>query len=518
MNYTNKPKVIVVGAGVAGLTTGIYLLDNGFDVEIYEKHYVPGGECTGWYRKGQYIDGCAHWIVGTEPSSELYPLWEHIGAFDGNPEVFPTEYLTKFQLSDGRFFTFYSDLDKLENEFLTFFPEDKRAIKRFLNTVKVYRFTHIPVKKPLDLMNWFQYIAYGLSLLPMALPFAHYKHVSLERYIRHFKNEDLKSIFLRFLDPGYNIHSFFYVCQTFSKGDAGVVEGGSLAMMQRVAENFKRKGGKLFLSTPVDEVLVNNKTAYGIRLASGEELRADYVVAATDAHYTLNRLLRGKVKDKGFERQFKDSVANPVHSSMMLAYRTTHNMTDYPRMMDFMIDEPFNWMGCHYNHFAIRNFTFDKSLPSKNGETLLTVLLPTNEEVYQSLKGLSAEEYKKKKAEFAGIFTKLILEKTGLKEEELELLDVTSPLTYERYTNAYKGSYMSFVTTDKTHGLMRPGLIKGLKNFVIAGQWIMPPGGLPIALFSGKHAAYRITKMAGKKFLNKEEKATTLLKRFSIGR
>ena len=48
-------------------------------------------------------------------------------------------------------------------------------------------------------------------------------------------------------------------------------------------------------------------------------------------------------------------------------------MTDYPRMMDFMIDEPFNWMGCHYNHFAIRNFTFDKSLPSKNGETLLTV-------------------------------------------------------------------------------------------------------------------------------------------------
>jgi hypothetical protein len=65
---------------------------------------------------------------------------------------------------------------------------------------------------------------------------------------------------------------------------------------------------------------------------------------------------------------------------------------------------------------------------------------------------------------------------------------------------------------------MRPGLIKGLKNFVIAGQWIMPPGGLPIALFSGKHAAYRITKMAGKRFLNKEEKATILLKRFSIGR
>jgi hypothetical protein len=32
----------------------------------------------------------------------------------------------------------------------------------------------------------------------------------------------------------------------------------------------------------------------------------------------------------------------------------------------------------------------------------------------------------------------------------------------------------------------------------------MPPGGLPIALFSGKHAAIRVTKMAHKKFVNKE--------------
>lgn len=75
-------KIIIVGAGIAGLTAGIYCLDNGFDVEIYEKHTIAGGECTGWVRKGQYIDGCAHWIVGTNPNSDLYPLWNHIGAFD----------------------------------------------------------------------------------------------------------------------------------------------------------------------------------------------------------------------------------------------------------------------------------------------------------------------------------------------------------------------------------------------------------------------------------------------------
>ena len=47
---------------------------------------------------------------------------------------------------------------------------------------------------------------------------------------------------------------------------------------------------------------------------------------------------------------------------------------------------------------------------------------------------------------------------------------------------------------------MDTGLIDGLKNFVIAGQWVMPPGGLPIALFTGRHAAYRITRWEKKKF------------------
>ena len=61
---------------------------------------------------------------------------------------------------------------------------------------------------------------------------------------------------------------------------------------------------------------------------------------------------------------------------------------------------------------------------------------------------------------------------------------------------------MSFITTDKSKGLMRKGLIKGLDNFVMAGQWIMPPGGLPIALFTGKHAVIRVCKMDNKNFLD----------------
>ena len=64
---------------------------------------------------------------------------------------------------------------------------------------------------------------------------------------------------------------------------------------------------------------------------------------------------------------------------------------------------------------------------------------------------------------------------------------------------------MSFLSTNKAKGLMRKGLIKGLDNFVLAGQWLMPPGGLPIALFMGKHAIIRICKMDNKKFIEDEK-------------
>ena len=111
------------------------------------------------------------------------------------------------------------------------------------------------------------------------------------------------------------------------------------------------------------------------------------------------------------------------------------------------------------------------------------------------------EEYKEYKENLGNTIKNEIASYFDLLDEEIELIDVSTPLTYERYTNAYRGSYMSFLTTKKVKGIMRVGLIKGLKNFALAGQWIMAPGGLPIAIFTGKHAIRRICKMEKVRFI-----------------
>ena len=110
-------KVIIIGAGIAGLTAGIHLQRNGYDTEIYELHSLPGGLCTAWERKGYTIDGCLHWLVASGPGDEFYHLWDELIDMKN---LKCHEYDTYLTVEDGagKTITVYTDIDKLEREFL----------------------------------------------------------------------------------------------------------------------------------------------------------------------------------------------------------------------------------------------------------------------------------------------------------------------------------------------------------------------------------------------------------------
>lgn len=505
MEKSNKKKLIIIGAGISGMTAGIYALENGYDVTIYERHSIVGGQCTGWNRKGAYIDGCAHWIVGTNPQSDFYPIWRHIGAFDSNTTIFETEYFTKFDIN-GEIVTFYADLEKLEQEFLRVAPEDKKQIRRFINGIKAYKFTKVPTKKPLDHMNIFEWIAYGIQLLPMAFHFAYYKHTSVSTYLKKFKSPILQEVFTRFMDGNYNIHSLVYIMKSLAMFDAGMVEGGSRNLAFNVRNTFVKLGGKVVTNAEIDHILVENNTAKGVVLKNKTIVFSDYVISSCDGHHTLYDLLQGQYEDKYFEERFNNRKDYPLNSGMQVSYKISKSLYNYPKMLNFAI-APYKIADMEIKDITIRNHSFDNTL-NKSGATI-TILLDSTDGVYDYLSSLSKEDYLKEKENLGRHLLDQICIYTNLSKDEIELIDVTTPLTYERYTNAYHGSYMSFITTKKSKGLMRKGLIKGLNNFAMAGQWIMSPGGLPIALFSGKFAVVRITKMDKKKFIDLDYQYTT---------
>ncbi len=72
--------IIIIGAGMGGLSAGCYSQMNGYNTQIFEMHALPGGQCTAWKRKGYAFDACIHHLFGCSASSKIYQLWHELGA------------------------------------------------------------------------------------------------------------------------------------------------------------------------------------------------------------------------------------------------------------------------------------------------------------------------------------------------------------------------------------------------------------------------------------------------------
>lgn len=84
----NNKSLLVIGAGITGLSTGIHALLKGYNVEIFEKNDFPGGCCTGWFREGYYIDNCMHWLTGTNQHTKGFKLWKKLGAISETSNLY----------------------------------------------------------------------------------------------------------------------------------------------------------------------------------------------------------------------------------------------------------------------------------------------------------------------------------------------------------------------------------------------------------------------------------------------
>ncbi len=85
--------IIIIGAGIAGLSAGCYARMNGYDITIFELHSLPGGLCTAWERKGYTFDGCIHYLFGSGPGQPFYQTWVELGAVQDRPMVHHDEFM-----------------------------------------------------------------------------------------------------------------------------------------------------------------------------------------------------------------------------------------------------------------------------------------------------------------------------------------------------------------------------------------------------------------------------------------
>jgi phytoene dehydrogenase-like protein len=145
-----EKSVIIIGAGIAGLTAGIYGQMNGYKTQIFEMGIKPGGLCTNWERKGYIIDGCLHWLIGTSPQSSYHHLWQEVGALK-DQQIVNLDQFMQVETVAGKTVNFYCDIDKLEQHFKEIAPEDSAVIADFTKAVRRFAHFDMPADKAPEL-------------------------------------------------------------------------------------------------------------------------------------------------------------------------------------------------------------------------------------------------------------------------------------------------------------------------------------------------------------------------------
>ena len=494
MENKGKEKVIIIGGGIAGLTAGIYSLKEGFEVEIYEKNALAGGECMGWNRKGYHIDNCIHWLTGTDQKTALFKVWKTIGAIDENTEYADAEKFYTSRLGDQEA-TLWNDLKRTEEELIKAAPEDEEEIRSFIQHVEYAKSCVIPSEKPLDMMGIRDYIEMGKEMADMPKVMKAYGKISCAQLAERFHSPLMKKLMTDYLPADYTAYSLLVSYATMVSGNGNIPLKGSLAMSLRIVERFKEMGGVLHTNTPVKRIITGKKKAEGIELADGSIVHSDWVISAVDTDFLFEKLIDEKYMPKKLKKAYDDRRSYPVTSGFQLAFAID---SDFSASDTIFFDcEPILIGSNSFSRMSVKSYAYDKSF-APEGKTVLQANVIQSDSDYMFWSSLSSEEYKRKKEELAAALTERIVKEFPELEGRIELLDCWTPLTYSRYCNAYHGSYMGFVTTVGSKQCRFKGVVKGLDNLMVAGQWVMSPGGLPIALVSGKFAVQRILKKQGR--------------------
>ncbi|MBE7084600.1 MAG: NAD(P)/FAD-dependent oxidoreductase [Clostridiales bacterium] len=497
-------KVIIIGGGVSGIATAIYLQLNGYDTLVLEKNATLGGACIGWERKGCYIDGCIHWLVGTKPNTDMYRLWEEVGALSPDVEVFRQKEIHTIEFLDGKKLTVWADVEKLREELLAIAPEDKKAIEKFCKLIKRFAKINPPIEKPVDLMNVFELCKIGFTMVGDYYYVNKASKMSCTSYAENFKNPYVRKWLGEQMCAGYNLMSLLYMFAHIMADDGGIPIGGSFAFVERMAKRYLALGGEIRRGAEVERVDVENGVAVGVTMKNGEKMRADWVVASTPIEHTLKQLLDGKYAVKKMDERLNACADYPIYTYTTAVFKVNADMSAQPLSHRIYVNEPIV-LDREYADMSYRNYAYDKTVKMPTGCSVMQATLAGDDEMYFWWKDVKARgEYQKTKKEIGEKLLAIYLAKYPHLEGKIEVIDVVTPMTYERYLNGRHGSFQGFVQTYKGKALMQKGEIKGLKNFMLSGQWLLRSGGLPPAVMVGRFTAQRICKRDKKKFKKHE--------------
>ena len=316
-------------------------------------------------------------------------------------------------------------------------------------------------------------------------------------YAERFEHPAIREILKAVVGNDYNASALIFTLACFASGDGGYPEGGSLGMALRMAKYYEDLGGKIKYGRRVQKVLVEDERAVGV-VVNDEKILADAVVVTADTLSAIDNLFESPLHEPWMEKM---RASTELAMNTFICLGVEADLSDLPENMLFLFDTPFLYAGKEINSVSINNYAAFKGYAPKGCTSITMALMGDTYDYWENAK--TNGTYEKEKEQLADAIIERLSAKLPQIKDKVAVWDVATPLTYERYCGTYKGSWMTIMGRDyKTTAY--PNTSENIANLYFAGQRLQPPGGLPVALATGRTAIQYLCKDTDSVFQGKK--------------
>jgi 1-hydroxycarotenoid 3,4-desaturase len=498
-----ESRVIVVGAGLGGLSSAVELSRRGVDVTVVERAEKVGGKMRELLIDGRGIDSgptvlTMRWVFDQ--------LFADAGAsLDEAVSIQPMEVLARHGWSSGARLDLFADEERTADAIGHFASaEDARGYRRFAeHTRKIFEIVRGPfiaearptVTSLVRSLGW-----RGLGGIG-SVDF----HRTMWRALGDFfRDPRLRQLFGRYAtyygSSPFSAPATLNLIAHVERSGVWTVEGGMYRLAEAVAELAQKKGATIRCGEEVAEILVREGRARGVRLASGEVLEADAVItnsdvwAVTDGHFgpSVARAVKAPSKSQRSLSALTWSMVAEA-DGFPLSRHSVFFSDDYRAEFNDLCRlrrlprEPTVYI-CAQDRRSDASGDVDAALEGAAERLFVLVCAPAREDGGRSEARVESESSGEIERCEAATFRALRRCGLNLRRDPARERR-TTPDDFSRMFPATGGAIYGAATHGWTASLRRPGARSKVEGLYLAGGSVHPGAGVPMVTLSGRFAA-----------------------------
>ena len=483
---------VVIGAGVAGLTAASALARRGLRVALLERAEGTGGYAKAFKRGPYTFDPAIHLCPECGNGELMDAALRHLGVRDRvTYRKVDSFYEVRFP---GLTLRAPADPEGFYDAHARAFPAEASRLKEFLVVCsQMHDEAHqLPPRIGLEELD--------AAAKRFPTVFRYQKATAYQVMDEYLTDPKLKAALIAIFWTGLGTRPSRFAFLTFAQYMNVNVQGtyfavgGFQSLVDALTHSFVDAGGDLRLRCPATRILVEDGRAVGVEIEGGERLPAKNVIAAADARTVLERMVGPQHLPEAYLRRLQRMeptlsavTAFGVTKRDLRAMGATHDTYVYEDW-----DPEVSWSRILDGQAAMAWMTVptlvDPSL-APPGEHVVLYTCPAAYRV--------DEPWPEKRDRFARRMVELSEQAFPGISDDLNMFNVGTPLTLERYTGNQAGAMSGWAATPNQSGSRRLSMRTPIEGLYLSGHWTQPGQGVLRAHVTGFWAAHLVLETVG---------------------